>query len=366
MANAGFTNEQILNSIRDSASQTYRDGIPVATANNQSEIGNLLLADTNIPSRNEFLDMLINKFAKVKIASSRADNRLARFNRGMIPFGMTVQEIFVNQARNVYDDEGRIVEERVWDFDGDGSGLFEEHLAEVKALYFEVNRSKQYGTTITRSMLKAAFANEGGLNNLINEIVNSLYVGNEQHEFEKGKETLSEYAGSGEAIQGYATESVAKINAGDTRDTKRDKAEQIIETIRGKVLDLTFNSDKYNGAKIQTLNKMEDLVLFLRKDLAKYVDVYVKANAYNLDKIDWLSNVIYLDDFGNNPLMADCVAILADENFLNIYDLERMTTTFFNPKSLKTHVYYTIRQDYYCSPFRQAVAFIADDGVVTA
>lgn len=361
MANAGFTNEQILNSIRDSASQNYQDGIPVATANNQSEIGNLLLADNNIPSRNEFLDMLVNKFAKVKIASSRADNRLARFYRGAVPFGMTIQEIFVNQARNTVDDESRVI-----DFEGDGQGLFDEHLAEVKALYYEINRSKQYCTTITRSMLKAAFANEGGLNNLINEIVNSLYVGNEQHEFEKGKETLSHYAGDGETIQGYATESVAKISAGDTRDAKRDKAEQIIETIRGKVLDLTFNSDKYNGAKIQTLNKMEDLVLFLHKDLAKYVDVYVKANAYNLDRIDWLSNVIYLDDFGDNPLMADCVAILADEEFLNIYDYERTTTTFFNPKSLKTNTYYTVRQGYYCSPFKQAVAFIADDSIVTA
>ena len=353
MANAGFTNAEIMNTIRNGASATYKDNIPPVTGN-PTQIGNLILDDNNVPSVNEFCDILVNKFCKVAIKSSRVKSRFEFANRGKIPAGMTIEEIFVNRTRNTTDDTKRVV-----DFPDTTNNLFTKHKPEIKALYYEMNRSKQYATNISRIMLARAFANpENGLNTLINECTNALIKGDTKDEFIFVKNILSNYAGKETAIEGYATVTIPDAGASTTYEDKRTNGSAVIEAIRKMVLELSFNSDKYNGAKVEQEDSAENLILFMHKDLAPIVDVYVAANAYNLDKISWLTNVIYLDDFGSNTHMAKCKAILCSKDFLNIYDYDRVTTTFFNSKDIDENIYYTVRQGIYCLPTEQAVAFL--------
>ena len=58
---------QILNCIRDSASATYQERIPVATQNNIREIGNAMMQFQS--TQNEFLNALVNRIARVIITS---------------------------------------------------------------------------------------------------------------------------------------------------------------------------------------------------------------------------------------------------------------------------------------------------------
>lgn len=349
-----FTNQEIVNTIRSGASATYQNGIPKAISDNATEVGNLLLSADNVPSLNEFSDILVNKFAKVSIDSSRVYDRLSFANRGILPYGMTVQEIFVNMAKN----SGGVT--RVRDFDGNGGAttFFEKDPPDIKALYFEMNRSKQYDTYFNRTMLKAAFANPNGLSDLIARITESVVKGNTHDEYVYKKELLGNYAGSGSAIQGYKTYNVPMFNSSDAPDTVKTKADQLISTVRGAALDMTFNSSDFNGAGVDTLSNFEDMVLLLRKDVAQYVDVYSLANAYNLDKTNWLSNPIYMDDFGSNALMANCVGLLIDKEFLNVYDNERIMSNQWFGNDLMETIWYTVRQTGYCNPFKNAVAFI--------
>lgn len=358
MANAGFTNQEVLNSIRNGASATYQNGIPTATVNNTTDIGNILLSNDNVPSLNEFCDILVNKFAKEVVKSSMVKDRLSKFNRGLVPDGMTIETIFVNRTRNTTDDTSRVTS---FPDTTTSNTLFTQHKPEIKAIYHEFNRSIQYATTINRTMLKRAFANPlTGLNNLIGEISNALYKGDRKDSYIFCKDTLGKYAGSETSITGYATVNIPDFTTATTADAKRNTGSEIIEKIRKTVLDLSFNTDKFNGAKIETENTPDELSLFMHKDLAPIVEVYVQANAYNLDKVSWLTNVIYFDDFGSNTLMNKCKAILCSNNFLNIYDYDRITTTFFDSKNLCENIYYTVRQGIYCDPFEQAVAFITE------
>lgn len=69
----------ILNAIRNSASQTYQDRVPVATQNNIKEVGNPIITFEAI--QNEFLHALVNRIGRVLITSKSYENPLKRFKR---------------------------------------------------------------------------------------------------------------------------------------------------------------------------------------------------------------------------------------------------------------------------------------------
>ena len=89
----------ILNAIRNSATQNYKDYIPVATKDAESirEIGAIIM---DYPAlQNEFLSALVNRIGRVLITSKMYSNPIEMFKKGMLEFGETVEEIFVNIAK---------------------------------------------------------------------------------------------------------------------------------------------------------------------------------------------------------------------------------------------------------------------------
>ena len=56
---------EIMNMIRANSSVQYQDRIPIATQENFREVGNFIL--NYEPARNEFLNALVNRIARVKI-----------------------------------------------------------------------------------------------------------------------------------------------------------------------------------------------------------------------------------------------------------------------------------------------------------
>ena len=89
----------VLNVIRNNATQNYRDYVPKATADAESirEIGNVIM---DYPSlQNEFLSALVNRIGRVIITSKMYDNPLKNFKKGMLEYGETVEEIFVDVVK---------------------------------------------------------------------------------------------------------------------------------------------------------------------------------------------------------------------------------------------------------------------------
>lgn len=67
---------EVLNTIRDNASQMYRDRIPEATQNNLEQIQTAMLDENNVVVANEFTNMLLNKVVKSVIHVKRFSNPL--------------------------------------------------------------------------------------------------------------------------------------------------------------------------------------------------------------------------------------------------------------------------------------------------
>ena len=91
---------EVLNAVRNGASTDYQEAVPYAT--NEAEvirkIGAILL--DNPIFYNEFLNGLVNRIGKVIFASDQYwENPLGWVNKGVLDYGETVEDIFVDIAK---------------------------------------------------------------------------------------------------------------------------------------------------------------------------------------------------------------------------------------------------------------------------
>ena len=84
----------VLNAIRNSASQNYKDHVPIATpdANTIRSIGNVIMDFPEI--QNEFLSALINRIAEVKVTNKYYTNPMNVFKKGKLNCGEVIENIF--------------------------------------------------------------------------------------------------------------------------------------------------------------------------------------------------------------------------------------------------------------------------------
>lgn len=92
-----LTASLILGTILDESTDIYKTRVPEYTKNNLKQIGDAITEDKNI--MNEFISSIINKIALSNVKSKMYNNPLARLKQGGgVPYGATIEEIFVNPA----------------------------------------------------------------------------------------------------------------------------------------------------------------------------------------------------------------------------------------------------------------------------
>ena len=127
----------ILNAIRNNASQNYRDYIPEADSSLDTlrQIGNTIM---NMPMiRNEFLSALVDRIGRVIVTSRLWSNPWSVFKKGYLEYGETIEEIFVNIAKPFeYDPEKA------------ETNLFKREIPDVRSAFHILNYQKFYKTTI--------------------------------------------------------------------------------------------------------------------------------------------------------------------------------------------------------------------------
>ena len=89
---------EVLNGIRNGASPQYKSLVPVASSDPDviKSIGVVLTTNPNLA--NEFLSALVNRIGRVILTSKLFTNPIASFKKGMLDFGETIEEIFVDIA----------------------------------------------------------------------------------------------------------------------------------------------------------------------------------------------------------------------------------------------------------------------------
>lgn len=356
----------ILNVIRNNATVNYHNYVPVATPDADSirEIGAIIMDNANL--QNEFLNALVNRIGRVLISSKMYDNPWAMFKKGMLEFGETIEEIFVNIAKPFQFDPA-VAE----------SEVFKREIPDVIAAFHIMNYQKFYKTTISNDQLRQAFLSWEGITDLIAKIVNAMYTGANYDEFQTMKYMLAKHILNGRM---YPV-TIPTVSA--------ENMKSIVSQIKGVSNTFEFMSDKYNVSGVQTFTEKKDQYLLINSNFDATMDVEVLASAFNMDKAEFMGQRVLVDSFGNldiarlNLLFKDdstyteisknelealdkIPCVLVDKDWFMIFDNFYNFTEQYNGQGLYWNYFYHVWKTFSVSPFANNALFIPGTPTVTS
>lgn len=321
--------------VSDLASQEYKDRIPTATQDNIANIEEII--STYPTAKNEFISVLTNQVAKQLFFSKAYENPYKLFNRGMLPYGKSIESIFVD-----------IIKGKQRTHETVATNLASELLAReepnVKVEYYSENFRHQYKTTITDEELKGAFRAENGLSSMTGRILQAPLTSIEYDMQEMVLHALPELKG------GKATINKNAYNA----MTEEEKAKILVKTIKSQVIKMGFLNNKHNGQGVMTFSRPQDLVVFLDPDMMANIDVELLQQAFNITKAEIPLHVLPVPQFTKRTVTTeepsgtsvtyaedtDCLAIICDKDAIQIYETLNSSETFRNPQGIYTNVFF--------------------------
>lgn len=356
----------ILNVIRNNATVNYRNYVPQATADADSirEIGAVIMDNPQL--QNEFLSALVNRIGRVLITSKMYDNPWSMFKKGMLEFGETIEEIFVNIAKP-YQYDPSVAE----------SNLFKREIPDVRSAFHIMNYQKFYKTTIQNDQLRQSFLSWQGITDLIAKIVDAMYTGANYDEFQTMKYMLAKHILDGRMYP-VTIPTVSDANM-----------KTIVSTIKGVSNNYEFMSNKYNLAGVQTFSKKEDQYLLINSKFDAVMDVEVLASAFNMGKAEFAGKRVLVDSFGSldnerlNVLFKDdptyteigtedmqaldaIPCIIVDKDWFMIFDNYYNFTEQYNGEGLYWNYWYHVWKTFSVSPFANNALFISGTPSVTS
>lgn len=335
----GVTNTyDILNAIRNSSSDTFKQYVPLASADNITDLGAGILMNQTV--LNEFVTNLVDRIGLVVMRQVSLENPLAKFKKGQMPLGRTIEEIFTD-----------ITKAKKYDPEDAEQTVFKREIPNVKTLFHERNRQERYDQTIQDESLKTAFVSWGNFESFLSSIINAIYNSAEVDEYKYMKLLIDNYYAKGMF-------KVVPVTKPDTETAAREFIKKVRATARR--MTLPMGTREFNALAVHTRTDMNDLHLIIDADLEAEVDVDVLAKAFNMDKTSFVGNVTVIDGFASTGLEA----VLVDREWFMVYDNLLKLETIRNPKGLYWNYFYHVWQTMSVSRFSNAVAFVS--GTVAA
>ena len=291
------------------------------------------------PDSNAFFNQLINRIGRVNINYRMFNNPLSILKKGVLAFGDTIEDIYINPAKallftNQPDNTNA----------GDVWEVFKPDLAKV---FYKINKEFVYPESISTRDIRKAFVSLDELDRFISGIINAIYLGDEIDDFALSVKILSDY-GNVNGVNNYY-----RVKVDDVTDETSAKA--FVKAVRGMIARLKFPSTKYNRMGVVNFARPENLYLFVTPELMAEIDVDVLARAFNMDKTTLMGRVTEIPDFGD---LADTVALLVDENFMQIWDTYlAMKSTGENARHLYINYFFHHHGIFAASPLWTAVQF---------
>ena len=341
---AGISGLDVLNALRTSLPSQYQTRIPVATRENLAAYGQALRDYPVI--MNKWVNVLVNKIGLTVIKNKMWNNKLAEFQRGDLPVGSTVEEIFVDVVK-----AKTYTEEPASDNLGD---VFAVNKPDVKVRYHIVNSQLVYPISISKVNILQAFNNLPAFEDFISKVFESVYASANLDEYLQTKQLIQFYM-TNDSINRFYDVEVSAV-------TNEATAKALATQIRSYSNKIEFMSAKYNYAGVTTHTPKEDQVLLLNSDTEAFMDVNVLAYAFNMEKADpsaIVSKVVTLDDFGDGD--STTVAILVDRDWFMIYSQLYQMEEQNNALHLYFNRFLHIWKIYSTSEFANAIRFTTSE-----
>ena len=367
------TSPQIVNAVRNELGGTYADVVPeIDLTASRAEINSQLrhigeIFDTFTAQRNDFLSALINRIGRVLITSKLYENPWSGFKQGLLEFGETVEEIFVNLTKPHQFDPA-VAE----------SQIFKREIPDVRSAFHTMNYQKFYKVTISNDQLRQAFLSDTGITDLIGRIIDTLYTSANYDELITMKYLLAKLALNG------------NIYAMNLPAITAENSDSIVTTIKGLSNELTFMKTDYNMSGVATYSNKNDQFVIMNAMFDATIGVNSLAMAYNLEYRQFMGQTVLIDSFGFSgaeqerlnelfaedpeyvPLTADEInrlktipAFIIDRNFLMIFDNFYNMTEQYNGEGLYWNYWYHAWKTFSASPFSNAILFTTETPAVT-
>lgn len=347
----------ILNVIRQNASYEYQQNVPEVTqVSDIPKVGEVIYGTPAFA--NQFINSLVNRIAIVRVQSANFNNPYSILKKGYIEFGETVEDIFVSIANAV-------------DFNVEKSAKreFQRTIPDIHSAFHVMNWRVVYPVTIQDEDLKQAFLSIDGVQNLISKIVESVYTAAEYDEFLLFKYLL---------IKAISHGRMKAVPVGDATNLNESAVQ-----FRGQSNLLPFMSSDFNEAGVKTNTPKERQVIFMDALFNAKFDVNVLASAFNMDKADFMGRLFLIDnwtEFDNDrfevirdnsdgiekvtdaelALLKNVVAVIADENWFQVYDNNNKFTEKYVASGMYWNYFYHTWKTISSSPFANAIVFATD------
>lgn len=373
----------ILNVTRNEIGGTYADMIPavikegdtlpngrIATKNDAlmslRGIGDTMMQYQ--PLQNAFLSALVNRIGRVIITSRLYENPWAGFKKGLLEYGETIEEIFVNLAKPYQFDPVKAE-----------TNVFKRRIPDVRAAFHSMNYQKFYPTTVSNDQLRQAFLSWQGITDLIGKIIEQIYTGANYDEF-----LVMKYLIAQAALQGniYPV-SIPTVTA----DNARAVTTQMVTYAKN----LSYMSSTYNQAGVKTYTDPNFLYMILTTDISSIFDVEVLAMSFNMNKAELIGRQIGVDGFGiideerlaeifaddpytsyvpfteeQKTALSSIAGLMVEESWFMIFDNYYNMTEIYNPQGLYWNYFYHVWKTFSISPFSNAVLFTTETPAITS
>ena len=368
----------VVNSIRSEVGGTFADQVPAAINEGQTlsdgtiatremalgtlrQIGNVIT--TFQPLANAFLSALVNRIGRVIINSKMYSNPWAGFKRGLLEYGETIEELFVN-----------IVQAQDFDPETAENEVFKRKIPDVRSAFHTMNYQKFYKTTVSNDQLRQAFLSFEGISDLIGKITEALYTSANYDEYLVMKYMLC-----------YAMEHGAFHPVTIAQPTAAN-SNSVVTTLKATSEKLQFLSADYNQAGVYNHTPKGDQYFIMTADFSSIVDVETLARAFNIDKVTLMGHTVIIDQFTfttsetarlqellgtqytalTTSLFADVPCVCVDRIFFMIFDNFQNMTEQYNGEGLYWNYWLHQWKTFSTSPFANAVIFTDETPAVSA
>ena len=332
---------ELLNTIRDNASQAYQDRVPEATRSNIEEVGSAITDLNNAVVYNEFINTLANMIFAPMLIKKSWENPLGKFKKGKKTFGDTVEEVYNNFIK-------------AQTFDQTGAGLLQRNLPDTKVVFHRMNRQDSYVLTDSPEALAKAFKSYEGVAEYLENLFTTIRNSAELDEYVLMKQLIEEaYNNNALKVVAVADPSLSEANA-----------KAFIKTIKTVSGDMIFPNSNWNAyltaqsddnKAIVTFSSRDDQILLIDNATDVACDVDVLAYAFGRDLLRFNTEVKQIIDAFP---VEGMVALLVDRNFFQVYDDLFTFREFENGLGLYRnhilHVWQTLGYSILCN----AVAFV--------
>lgn len=332
---------ELLNTIRDNASQAYQDRVPEATRANIEEVGEAITDLNNAVVYNEFIDTLANMIYAPMLIKKSWTNPLGKFKKGKKTFGDTVEEVYNNFIK-------------AKTYDQSGSGLLTRNLPDTKTVFHRMNRQDVYELTDSPEGLAKAFKSYEGVAEYIQNLFTTIRNSAELDEYILMRQLIA---------QAYEANAMVVVPVADPLASK-DNADAFIKTVKTVSGAMKFPSSDYNAyltsqssddKPIITFSNLDEQIFLV--DNATNVSVAVDSLAYAFNKsiLEW--NETQKEVIDAFPIDG-MVACLVDRNFFQVYDDLFTFREFENGLGLYRNHYLHVWQTLGFSSLVNSVCFV--------